>query len=53
MLSREEPLVLLLEPEVVGLIGLGAVLPYLGEAFYRWARTRILHSRNSWLCHCC
>ena len=34
----------MLEPEVFVLLGLGAALPYIGDAVYCWARDRIRHN---------
>lgn len=33
----------MLEPEMLALLGCGAVLPYVSEALWNWVKTRISH----------
>jgi hypothetical protein len=33
----------MLEPETLVALSCGAVLPYVGEAIWNWAKTRIKH----------
>jgi len=41
----------MLEPEMMLLLVIGAVLPYVSNALWYWARTRFLHYCSAFLAH--